>query len=268
MTDGPAASTDHIQRNRELWARVSDEFTAADAERRWQARRVEWGLFRLPERRLGVLGSVDGLDVVELGCGTAYLSAQLARAGARPVGVDLSPDQLRSARSCQERHGPEFPLVEATAERVPLRSGAFDLVVSEYGAAPWCRPDRWLAEAARLLRDGGRLVFLTNSPLAGMCVPAEGGVAGEQLLRAQRSLRRIEWPDAGVEHHPGHGDWVRELRRAGFVIEALHELHADDAATMPEYYDIVTEEWARQWPAEDLWVARLDRPGRWRRWDA
>jgi SAM-dependent methyltransferase len=209
-----------------------------------------------------VLGDVEGLDVVELGCGTAYLSAQLARAGARPVGVDLSPDQLRAAVECQARFGPGFPLVEATAELVPLRSESFDLVVSEYGAAPWCRPDRWLGEAARLLRDGGRLVFLTNSPLAGMCVPAEGGVAGEQLLRSQRSLRRIEWPDAGVEHHPGHGDWVRELRRAGFVVEALHELHADEQATMPEYYDIVTEEWARQWPAEDLWVARLDQPDR------
>lgn len=259
--------SNHLRRNRDLWADVSEQFTAGDAEARWQSRRVEWGLFRLPERRLGVLGDVDGCDVVELGCGTAYLSAQLARAGARSVGVDLSPDQLRAARACQSRFGPDFPLVEATAERVPLRSSTFDLVVSEYGAAPWCRPDRWLAEAARLLRDGGRLVFLTNSVLAAMCVPAEGGVAEERLLRPQRSLRRIAWPGAGVEHHPGHGDWVRELRRAGFVVEALHELHADEHASMPEYYDIVTDEWARHWPAEDLWVARLDRPGRWRRWD-
>jgi hypothetical protein len=123
-----------------------------------------------------------------------------------------------------------------------------------------------LGEAARLLRSDGRVVFLTTSVLAAMCVPADGGVAGDRLLRPQRSLRRVEWPQAGVEHHPGHGEWIRELRRAGFVVEALHELYADDDAVMPEYYEIVTEQWAGDWPAEDLWVARLERPGRWRRW--
>lgn len=267
MTDGiPIEDAGHLRRNRDLWSLVSEQFTDGEAARRWQDRRVEWGLFRVPERRLGVLGEVDGIDVLELGCGTAYLSAQLARAGARPVAVDLSPAQLRSAMECQRRHGPTFPLVESDGERVPLRSSSFDLVVSEYGAAPWCRPDRWLLESARLLRPGGRLVFLTNSPLAGMCVPAEGGVAGDRLLRAQRDLRRVEWPDAGVEHHPGHGDWIRELRRAGFVVEALHELLADEDADLPEYYDIVTVDWARRWPAEDLWVARLQHPDRWRRW--
>lgn len=257
---GPADSGDpaaaDLRRNRAVWSEVSHQFTDGDAEHRWQADGIEWGLFRIPERALGVLGPLEGLDVVELGCGTAYLSAQLARRMARPVGVDLSPEQLRTARRCQERFGPAFPLVEATADDVPLRSCSFDLVVSEYGAAPWCRPDRWLAEAARLLRPGGRLVFLTNSVLAGLCVPAEGGVAGDRLLRSQGSLRRIDWPGGGVEHHPGHGDWIRELRKAGFTVEALHELVAGEAATTPDYYDIVTGEWARRWPAEDLWVAR------------
>lgn len=258
MTDGsPPEPTGHLQRTRALWADVADQFTASDADSRWRAARVEWGLFRVPEERLGVLGDVDGLDVVELGAGTAYLSAHLARAGARVVALDLSPAQLRAAQACQRRVGPVFPLVEATAEHVPLRSASVDLVVSEYGAAPWCRPDRWLREAARLLRPGGRLVFLTNSVLAGMCVPEEGGVAGDRLLRPQRDLRRVEWPGAGVEHHPGHGDWIRELGRAGFVVEALHELFAAADARSPEYYDIVTEEWARRWPADDLWVARL-----------
>jgi SAM-dependent methyltransferase len=260
-TEGGSARSDppgaERRRNRDVWSEVSRQFTDGDAEHRWQAGDIEWGLFRIPEQGLGVLGPLDGLDVAELGCGTAYVSAQLARRGARPVGVDLSPEQLRSARRCQALFGPTFPLVEASADQLPLRSCSFDLVVSEYGAAPWCRPDRWLAEAARLLRPGGRLVFLTNSVLAALCVPEDGGVAGDRLLRSQRSLQRIAWPGGGVEHHPGHGDWIRELRSADFTVEALHELVADDDATTPEYYDIVTGAWARRWPAEDLWVARL-----------
>ncbi|HET7487139.1 MAG TPA: methyltransferase domain-containing protein [Acidimicrobiales bacterium] len=140
---------------------------------------------------------------------------------------------------------------------MPLRGGSFDLAVSEYGTGPWCDRARWLAEAARLLRPGGRLVFLTNSVLAALCVPADGGPAGDRLLRGQRDLDPVEWPGGGVEHHPGHGEWIRSLRAAGFVVDALHEVYAPAGAPSPEWYDIVDPAWASRWPAEDLWVAHL-----------
>jgi SAM-dependent methyltransferase len=247
-----------LDRSRLLWSLVNEQFTDDDAAARWEEPGITWGLFRIPEEELGLLGDVTGLDVLELGCGTAYVSAWLARAGARPVAIDLSRAQLATARRCQERFGVRFPLLEADASAVPLSTSTFDLVVSEYGAAPWCPPARWLPEAARLLRPGGRLVFLTNSVLAGLCVPAEGGFAGERLLRPQRDLVTISWPGGGTEHHPGHGDWIRELRAAGFVVDALHELHPGAAAATPDYYEIVTVEWADRWPAEDCWVAHLD----------
>lgn len=243
------------ERNRQLWSDVNEQFTDGDAEAMWAAPGISWGLFRIPEDDLDLLGDVAGLDVIELGCGSAYVSAWLARDGARPVAVDFSHAQLETARRCQERTALSFPLIEADAEHVPLRSGSFDLVISEYGAGPWCDPRRWLPEAARVLRPGGRLIFLTNSVLAGLCVPAEGGVAGDRLLRSQRDLFPVSWPGGGVEHHPGHGDWIRLLRAAGFVIDALHELHPPAGSTTHEHYEIVTAEWADRWPAEDLWVA-------------
>ena len=244
--------------NRALWTLINAEFTDDRAEQAWSTDAVTWGLFNVPESELGVLGDVAGRDVIELGCGTAYFSAWLARRGARPVGVDLTAAQLATARRCQERFGLAFPLVEANAEDVPLPDASFDLAVSEYGASVWCDPDRWVPEAARLLRPGGRLVFLTNSVLTTMCVPAEGGYAAEQLLRAQRSTTRVAWPGGGVEFHPSHGDWIRVLRRSGFAVETLHELYAPEGARTPDYYDIATAEWAGRWPVEDLWVARKD----------
>jgi len=48
---------------------------------------------------------------------------------------------------------------------------------------------------------------------------------------------------------------VRELGVAGFVVDALHELRAEAGSVDPDYYEIVTADWARRWPAEDLWVA-------------
>ena len=134
---------------------------------------------------------------------------------------------------------------------------SFDLVVSEYGASVWCDPERWVAEAARLLRPGGRLVFLTNSVLATLCVPEEEGFATEQLMRPQRGIGRVRWPGGGTEFHPGHGEWIRILSSNGFVVEALHELYAPATAATHDYYDIATAEWAMQWPVEDLWAARL-----------
>jgi SAM-dependent methyltransferase len=246
------------ERNRDLWALVNERFTDADAARRWTAPGITWGLFEHPESELGLLGGVSGLDVLEIGCGSAYLSAALARAGARPVAVDLSRSQLASARRCQHDHRLVFPLVEATGEVLPLRSGSFDLVVSEYGAAPWCDPTRWLSEAARLLRPAGRLVFLTHSVLVALCVPEDAGPAGESLLRPQREMAPIAWSGGGVEHHPGHGDWIDLLRSAGFEVDALHELYAPPDSGVHEFYDIVDGSWASRWPAEDVWIAHVE----------
>ncbi len=247
---------DSVGRNVATWTKSNAEYTDANAPQAWAADEVLWGVFGVPESEVGALGIVAGLDVVELGCGTAYFSARLAKLGARPVGVDPTPAQLATARRMQAETGIEFPLVEAAAEAVPLPDASFDLAVSEYGASLWAVPERWLAEAHRLLRPAGRLVFLTNSPLVTVCLP-DTGQAEERLQRPQRGLYRVEWPgEEGVEYHPPHGDWIRLLRDHGFEVEALHELYAPDERKTHSYYDYVTAEWAWRWPAEDLWVAR------------
>ncbi len=256
--NGVTDTADELAVNRALWTLVNAEFTDARSSSAWAAREITWGLFEVPEREIGALGDVAGLDVVELGCGTAYFSAWLARRGARPVGVDLTPAQLDSARRCQHRFGIDFPLVGADGASVPLADASFDLVVSEYGASVWCDPHDWVREAARLLRPHGRLVFLTNSVLATLCVPEEEGETQDRLLRPQRDLNRVRWPGGGIEFHPGHGAWIRVLAANGFVVEALHELYAPASAENPDYYCISSAQWAAQWPIEDLWVAQRE----------
>ena len=167
-----------------------------------------------------------GKDAIELGCGTAYVSAWLARRGARVVGIDNSEAQLATARRLQRQHGLDFPLLHGNAEAVPYPDASFDFAISEYGACLWADPQRWVPEAARLLRPGGRLVFLVNSFLMMLCMPAEDDVAAtDRLLRPAFGMYRVEWPgDHGVEFHLSHGDWIRLLRRSGFEIEDLVEL--------------------------------------------
>jgi len=247
---------DSVARNVAYWTLSNAERTDARAADQWARDEITWGIFGAAETEVGALGDVEGLDVVELGCGTAYISAWLAKRGARPVGVDPTPAQLATARRMQAETGIEFPLVEAAGEAVPLLDASFDLAVSEYGAALWAVPERWVEEAARLLRPGGRLVFLTNSVLIMLCVP-DTGVAVEELQRPQPAIYRLEWPgEEGVEYHLDHGGWIRLLRASGFEIEALHELYAPEEKRSETYEDLVTGEWAGNWPAEELWVAR------------
>ena len=250
-----SSSSDDAARNRELWTRYNAEHTGARARENWAAKEITWGVWDVPEDEVRALPDVCGKDVVELGCGTAYFSAWLARRGARPVGVDITPAQLETARGLQREHGLEFPLVEADAAETGLPDAAADLVLSEYGASIWVDPYRWIPEAARLLRPGGELVFLRNSTLVVLCSPDEGA-AEERLLRPQFGMHRFEWPGGGVEFHLSHGDWIRLLRASGFELLDLIELRAPSGALRHEFYDYVTPEWARRWPSEEIWKAR------------
>jgi SAM-dependent methyltransferase len=247
--------------NVEGWTRANAQYTDERAEAAWAREEIGWGIWQVPERELQALPEVADKDVVELGCGTAYFSAWLKRAGAaRVVGVDPTPAQLESARRCNEKFGLGLELVEAFGEDVPLPDASFDLVVSEYGASIWADPYKWIPEAARLLRPGGDLVFLRNSTLLLLCSPDEDVPAVETLQRPQFGMHRFQWPDGGIEYHLPHGEWIRLLRANGFEIIDLIEIQAPPAAETHPFYDGVTAEWAKQWPAEEIWRARLRRP--------
>lgn len=246
----------HLFRNRALWNDLAREY-AVSAETAWTRPEPTWGIFNVPESDLRLLPpDVSGLDAVELGCGTAYVSSWLARRGARVVGLDNSPAQLATARRLQEKHHLRFPLLLAAAEDVPLPDASFDFAISEYGACLWADPDRWVAEAARVLRPGGQLVFLSNSHLLDLCMPDTGSEpAGERLLRSAFALGRMETDEPGVEFHLTHGEWIRRLRACGFMVEDLIEVRPPAAALTR--YPYVTAEWARRWPCEEVWKARL-----------
>ena len=97
--------SDDAAKNRAVWTKTNADYTDRSAVASWN-REPHWGQWKRPESELQILGDVDGLDAVELGCGTAYVSAWLAKRGAHPVGVDITPAQLETAR----RRGDGAPL--------------------------------------------------------------------------------------------------------------------------------------------------------------
>lgn len=248
---------EHVARNRAAWDEMAPEYVG-HGEHAWREAEPSWGIFSVPEAQLHVLpAELDGRDVIELGCGTAYVSAWLARRGARPVGIDNSPRQLETARRLQAAHGLDFPLLLGNAEQVPYPDASFDLAISEYGASLWADPYRWIPEAARLLRPGGELIFLTNAAIWMLCVPETDneGPAADRLLRPYFGMYRSEWPDdPGVEFHLPHGEWIRLLRANGLEVTDLIEVQPPPGSTTT--FELTTLEWARQWPCEEIWKAR------------
>jgi SAM-dependent methyltransferase len=257
--DGSGELPDHVRRNRAAWDAWATDYVAA-GERCWGLAVGDetWGIWDIPESMVHLLpDDLVGLDAIELGCGTAYVSAWLARRGARPVGIDNSEAQLATARRLQAAHGLDFPLHHGNAERVPYPDASFDLAISEYGASIWADPYRWIPEASRLLRPGGRLIFLVNGTILVLAMQEhDDDPATDQLQRPYFGLHRLEWPDddGSVNFHLGYGDWIRLLRANDFDVEDLVELQAPEGATTS--YPFVTADWAHRWPSEEVWKAR------------
>ena len=228
---------------------------------------MEWGLFRIPERRLGVLGEVDGRDVLELGCGTAYLSAQLASAGARTVAVDLSPHQLRSARRL-----PGADRTDLSAHRSDRRAGTTAVRDVRSGGE---RVRRRSLVPPRAMAERGRSTAARRWPSG---VPHQQRARGDVRPRGRRRRRR---PAAAHPAFTSPGRVARCRGRApsrrtvtgyGSCAGRASSSRRSTSSSLPTTHTLPStttsshHEWARRWPAEDLWVARLHHPDRWRRW--
>jgi len=230
-------------RNVDHWDRISDEWLAARGPRGGV-----WGAWQLPEDELRILGDVAGKDVLELACGSAGWAMWLAGRGARVVGLDPSARQLEHAREL----GADFPLVQAFAEDVPLPDASFDVVMSDYGACNWSDPRATIPEIARLLRPGGLAALNLSTPIAYACWDFEH--FHDRLVRDYFGLDVVEQPWGVTGYQFPYGTWVRMFRDAGLEIDDLVELRPPAASPGPREW--ITTQWARRWPAENVWVVR------------
>jgi SAM-dependent methyltransferase len=251
-------TSDHERRNRAFWDGDADAYQeehAPDLDRAPEA----WGAWRIPEADLEVLGLHDltGRAVLEYGCGAAQWSVALAARGARVVGLDLSLRQLAHARDRAATREVSVPLVLASGEAAPFAAGSFDLVFCDHGALSFCNPAVAVAECARLLRDGGRLVFCLATPLVYLTWDTERDRQTRRLQREWEDEGTFDTGDGTFDFVWSTGAWIRLFRRCGFEVDDLIELRAPKGATTT-YTDFVPYGWARRWPAEQIWcVTRL-----------
>jgi len=243
----------HERRNREFWDADADAYQDQHAEQ--LARGRVWGTWGIPDDDLQILGDTAGLDVLELGCGAAEWSIALEQEGARIVGLDQSAAQLRHAGANLELSRVLLPLVCASGEAIPFGPESFDVVFCDHGAMSFCDPERIVPEVARVLRSGGLLAFNKGTHLMYLTYDWERNRQDTRLHVGYFDERIFDTGEGSVDFQIPHGEWIHLFVAHGMHVERLLELRApEDGSTT--YVDYVPAEWARQWPAEEIWKVR------------
>jgi SAM-dependent methyltransferase len=241
------------RRNRAFWDADADDYQAVHGKALGAAPRA-WGIWRIPDDELGVLGDLEGRDVLEYGCGAGQWSIALAQTGARAVGLDFSGAQLAFARVAASSAGVEVAFVLASGERAPFASASFDVVFCDHGALSFCAPERTVPEAARLLRTDGVLAFSQCSPWVSVTYDDRRMRPTRRLRRSYFGMRKQSSPDGTVDFQLPYGEWIRLFRAHGLVVDDLVELRPP-AHAATTFTDLGRTRHARRWPTEHIWVA-------------
>jgi SAM-dependent methyltransferase len=158
---------------------------------------------------LDAAGVAAGVRVLDLACGPGHIAAAAAQRGAQVTGVDFSPQMLAQAR----RRYPDIAFQAGDAEALPLADASVDAVVMGYALFHFARPERALAECARVLRPGGRVAFTAWA----LPVPGSALAIANACLKAHATLD-LGLPEGTPFHRFSEPDECRRvLTAAGFV---------------------------------------------------
>ena len=256
-TDSMSKLPRHVRENRQYWDDMAADWVAA-GEQAWAHPVPTWGQWGVSDDQCPMLpDDMSGMRAIELGCGTGYIAAWMTRRGARVSAIDNSERQLETARRLAREYQLAIDFLHGNAENVPVPDGTFDFAVSEYGAAIWCDPEAWIPEAHRLLKPGGKLVFLGNSPLSMICMPLDGSPVDGALHRDYFTRGTLDWTEVeidpgGIEFNRPLSAWFDLFRRVGFRVDDYREPAAPATASGIEHS--VPAKWAQTYPSEQVWI--------------
>ncbi len=191
-------------------------------------------------------GNVEGLEVLDVGCGIGYFSRQMAEKGAsKVVGIDISPNQLAHARQLEEKErlGIEYIQGDAATVIETLAESSFDLVTACVSLVDMPAPGRVIRSAHRVLRNRGRLVLTNTHPVTdtmyrewirdtnGKKIGLEiGDYFNETPFTLTWMNDRYKYPFQTTGNSYTLQTWMRWIIQACFIIEDFVEPVATDEA--------------------------------------
>jgi len=188
------------------------------AERYQRERESQPGFRRQSSWLVRTAGAAQGAKLLEVGCGAGSLVAQVVGSGYHYFGCDLSPRMAAGARERALKARVTAGIACADAESLPFRTASVDLVIAVGVLEYLPRPLRFLEEAARVLRSGGRLLLSVPSSISPHALAGEAFDALPQRLRALLLRRDPRAPLQAVHSRPVRaGALRRTLRQVGLT---------------------------------------------------
>jgi len=207
---------------------------------------------------LGMLPHVDGLLGIDIGCGEGHNTRQIAKRGARLVGIDIAEVFIRHAREMERREPMGIEYRVASAVEIPFPQKHFDFAVATMSLMDVPETGRALSEAFRVVKPGGFFQFSITHPC--FDTPHRRNLRDEDgrtyAIEVGDYFRNLsgdiaEWlfgaaPKELKEHLPKFrtprftrtvSQWINLLVQTGFVIERAEEPRPTDE-TVREYPDL------------------------------
>ena len=175
-----------------LTQRVQATWTSGDFGR------IAKGYERGAAEFIARLGLEPDETVLDVACGTGNLSLPAARAGASVTGIDIAANLIAQAETNAANEGLHIAFEVGDAERLPYSDGAFQTVVTMFGAMFAARPERASAELLRVTRSGGRIAMANWTPTGFVgemlkatvrFAPAPAGVPSPLLWGTEEAVR-------------------------------------------------------------------------------
>jgi len=207
---------------------------------------------------LGLLGDVSGQNAIELGCGGGQFGIALAQQGATVTGVDISEEQLNYARTLAEEHDVDIEFLhQSVTDLSGIQDDAFDLAFSAF-AFQWVDDlGACFREAARVLRNGGRLVFSVDHPYYKIVDTDSHEVTRSYFTDEPRRVYSESLDAEMVIYSRGIGETVQLLTEAGFTIEAIREPGYEDPESYESEFGSFDADLMAKVPPTVVYAARL-----------
>ena len=200
---------------------LMNDLMSLGMHRAWKAYAVAVAAVRPGEKVLDIAGGTGDL---------ALAFARQAGEAGTVVHTDINEAMLRTGRDRLLDEGLTLPTLACDAERLPFRSGSFDLVSVAFGLRNMTHKDAALAEMGRVLRPGGRLLVLEFSKVAApLAKPYDWysfnvlPLLGRWVARDENSYRYLA---ESIRMHPDQAELKAMMKRAGFGHVDVHNLSA------------------------------------------